>query len=186
MTQTIIELAERIADRHGWQLNTTIDGDRMWVEYAAHIGGHPCEEQGGESGPMWDIVERGVVTGGAGTQCGMCGQYGQGYIESGAAEVTAGTGDEDGDAAVTTIESVFTARVDRALAAERERIGARLCSTLAEWLRMSAQDRLDSSLAGSEIEPGVYDTGGERWVAWDYDPDGSAATITVTITRDHA
>lgn len=82
---------------------------------------------------------------------------------------------------------LLAARLVAAIASERENIRRRLREDLQDALcRLAgpleggetAEDRADEVRTGSEVEPGIYQEGGQ-WVAWDYDPDGSGDTIAV-------
>jgi hypothetical protein len=117
-------------------------------------------------------------------------QHGCGYwLKVEWAEV-AGTGpdgqitDDDVAAAAEDIADALREAID----AERERVRIGLLEDLSLALARLAdpldedempKDRAEEVRTGSEISPGVYLEDG-RWVAWDYDPDGSGDTVSVT------
>jgi hypothetical protein len=88
---------------------------------------------------------------------------------------------------VAAAARLLAARLAETIASKRDHIRMRLREDLQDALRRlaepleddeTAEDRTDEVRTGSEVEPGIYQEGGE-WVAWDYDPAGSGDTIAV-------
>ena len=107
-------------------------------------------------------------------------------------EEVAGTG-EDGEVTDDDINSAAAAAAEwlrEAIDGERQRLRQSLTEDLALTLQRlaepldedeTAEDRAEDVRTGHEASPGVY-LDGDRWVAWDYDPDGSGDPVTVTAT----
>lgn len=148
-----------------------------WAEAAAPTNRGYCPHcQTQTVAPHWDLVEDDRVIGGIGGQCSGCGQYGLGWITTGAKPLPDDPADHD--AFVAGLMAEVEALHQEWAAAERGTIRSRLVRELTT--AMSGEDA--ERTTGSEIEPGVYQDGGV-WVAWDFDPADDSETITVAETE---
>ncbi len=87
---------------------------------------------------------------------------------------------EQADNEIEAVEIAARMAVDLQAEIERARrtMLADLRSNLTDALALLADGvDPDDVTTGSEVHPGVYREGG-RWLAWDFDPDGSGDTIT--------
>lgn len=190
----ITEIAERLAKQIGVEVHIS---HGTWVEFAVTTHGETCPRCGEtqETGPNWDWVEHASdeqsplqVIGTSGRPCAGCGQYGAGWLETGATDLSEVENPED---AMQEMLYTLTERHDVEVGAVRKKIRDRLIRDLADAILerdevvgdeepVGCNDHNDAAwITGSETNPGVYqaDSGLE---AWDWDPTDPGEAISVS------
>lgn len=146
-----------------------------WAEAAAPThGGHcpDCPTQ--TTGPAWELVEHGRITGTLGGQCSGCGQIGMGWITTGAKPLPDDQADHVDFVAGLVAEAA--ALREQWAATERSEVRDRLARQVRAAISSTA-DEADIT-TGSDYEPGIYRED-DIWQAWDYDPiDGDVIVVT--------
>lgn len=180
----ITEIAERLAKQVGVEVHIS---HGMWVEFAVATYGGTCPRCGEtqKTYPNWDWVEHTSdaqsplqVIGTSGRQCAGCGQYGAGWLETGATDLS---GVENPEDTMREMLYTLTERHDVEVGAVRKTTRDRLISDLADAIlaRDEVPDDETAWTTGTETIPGVYqsDSGLE---AWDWDPTDPGDTLSVS------
>lgn len=168
-----------------------------YVEAAAPTHGGCCPDCPTQrTGPAWDLVEHGQITGSyGGGQCGGCGQLGKGWVATGASKLPADEDDHEDFIGALIIEAA--ALRDQEYARSRSILRADLAEQLTEaiddmpsspfdtddeeWDDWMREHDVDFSNSGGD-GPLFIEHDGTGLVAWAYDPaDSTGAGIEVTV-----
>ncbi len=181
----ITEIAERLAKQVGVEVHIS---HGTWVEFAVSTHGGTCPRCGEtqKTYPNWDWVEHASdeqsplrVIGTCGRSCAGCGQYGAGWLETRAADLSEAESPED---TMRAMIEELTERHDVEVGVVRKKIRDRLISDLADAIlaRDEAPDDETAWITGSETSPGVHKTDSDGLEAWDWDPTDPGETISVS------